>query len=189
MDLADRPSHDGCMKALGVALLAACLPALQALAAGPGPARILRVGSSRMYPKPSAAALAAQDGDTIEIDAGEYSADVAIWRANRLTLRGVNGTAHLKAEGKSAEKKAIWVIKGRDTAVENMEFSGCRVPDRNGSDILIEHTEFAANGAGDGYSHNIYIGNVRRFTLRFCWSRLARVGHLVKSRAAENHIR
>ncbi len=163
--------------------------------------------------------MVAQDGDTVEIDAGDYTGDVAIWRANRLTLRGVHGPARLKAAGKSAEQKAIWVIKGDDTTVEHLEFSGCRVPDRNGagirqegasltvrhcrfhdnengiltgahrsSDILVEHSEFAGNGFGDGYSHNLYIGNVRRFTLRYCWSHGARTGHLVKSRATENFI-
>lgn len=56
------------------------------------------------------------------------------------------------------------------------------------SHVLIEYSEFANNGAGDGLSHNMYIGHVGKFTLRYCYSRDARVGHLVKSRAAENHI-
>ncbi len=56
------------------------------------------------------------------------------------------------------------------------------------SQILIEYSEFAHNGFGDGYSHNMYIGNVARFTLRYSYSHDAKVGHLVKSRAAENYI-
>jgi hypothetical protein len=179
----------------------------------------VQVGPTRPYRTPSAAARAAKDGDTIEIDAGEYRGDVAVWRAHGLTIRGVKGIAHLKAEGNSAEQKALWVIKGNDAVVEQIEFSGCHVPDRNGagirhegrnltlrhccfhdnedglltgadpkSDILIEHTEFGRNGAGDGFSHNIYVGNVHRLTMRFCWSHHARTGHLVKSRAAENLI-
>ena len=56
------------------------------------------------------------------------------------------------------------------------------------SDILIEFSEFRHNGFGDGYSHNMYIGNIRTFTLRYCWSHLARVGHQVKSRARNNNI-
>ncbi len=182
-------------------------------------AAILKVGSTQSLRTPGAAARVAQDGDTVEIDAGDYTGDGAVWRANRLTLRGVNGTARLDAAGKSAERKAIWVIKGNDILIEHIEFSGCSVPDRNGagirleganltvrhcrfrnnengiltgihpeSDILVEHCEFAGNGFGDGYSHNLYIGTVRRFTLRYCWSHGARTGHLVKSRAAENLI-
>lgn len=56
------------------------------------------------------------------------------------------------------------------------------------SSILIEYSEFARNGYGDGLTHNIYIGNVKQFTLQFSHSHLAKVGHLVKSRAATNYI-
>jgi hypothetical protein len=56
------------------------------------------------------------------------------------------------------------------------------------SAILIEYSEFARNGYGDGYTHNMYIGNIGEFTLQFSYSHLANVGHLVKSRAAVNYI-
>jgi hypothetical protein len=56
------------------------------------------------------------------------------------------------------------------------------------SDILIEHSEFARNGFGDGYTHNIYIGRSRSFTLRYSYSHHAYVGHTVKSRANANYI-
>ena len=29
------------------------------------------------------------------------------------------------------------------------------------SDIVVEHSEFAHNGVGDGYTHNLYIGHAR----------------------------
>lgn len=56
------------------------------------------------------------------------------------------------------------------------------------SDVVIEGCEFAGNGAGDGFSHNVYIGRVRSFTIRGCWSHDARGGHTIKSRAASNTI-
>jgi hypothetical protein len=56
------------------------------------------------------------------------------------------------------------------------------------SDIVVEHSEFANNGHGDGQSHNIYVGAVRSFTLRHSYSHHARVGHNVKSRAATSYI-
>ena len=65
---------------------------------------------------------------------------------------------------------------------------GILAGDNAASEILIEYTEFARNGFGDGYSHNLYINHVARFTLQYCYSHHARVGHLVKSRALENHI-
>ena len=55
-------------------------------------------------------------------------------------------------------------------------------------DILIERSTFARNGAGDGQSHNIYIGKIRSFTLRFSHSHDSVGGHEVKSRARINRI-
>ena len=55
-------------------------------------------------------------------------------------------------------------------------------------DILIEDSEFANNGEGDGYSHNLYINHAEKFTLRSSYSHDAKVGHLVKSRARVNYI-
>ena len=56
------------------------------------------------------------------------------------------------------------------------------------SDILIERSVFDRNGYGDGQSHNIYIGQVRSFTLRFSHSHDSIFGHEVKSRAKVNYI-
>lgn len=179
----------------------------------------IRVGPGRPYSKPSEAAKVAKDGDVIEILAGTYPGDAAVWIQNNLTIRGVHGRAHLPANGQLAQGKAIWVIKGKNTTIENIEFSGAKVPDRNGagirqegpgltiggcyfhdnengilagadtaSDIVVEHTEFSNNGFGDGQTHNIYIGRVRSFTLRYSYSHHARVGHNVKSRAQTNYI-
>ena len=55
-------------------------------------------------------------------------------------------------------------------------------------DILIERSVFDRNGYGDGQSHNIYIGHIRSFTLRFSHSHDSISGHEVKSRAQTNHI-
>lgn len=181
--------------------------------------RVLQVGPTRALQRPSDAAAVAQDGDIIEIDAGRYAGDVALWTQNNLLLRGVGGRPHLDAQGRSALEQGTWVFRANDITVENVEFSGARAPHRNGSgirfvgrnltirdsvfhdneagvltwkdpasDILIERSVFFRNGYGDGQSHNIYIGNVRSFTLRFSHSHDAHVGHNVKSRAATNYI-
>lgn len=54
--------------------------------------------------------------------------------------------------------------------------------------IRIEHSEFARNGFGDGYSHNLYIGQVDSLIFRFNYSHHAHVGHELKSRAWVNLI-
>jgi len=209
---------------LALALSASCAsldhPAgAQEAAADPAKPRVLRVGPERDLKTPSAAAKIARNGDIIEIDAGTYAGDAAVWRAQHLTIRGVGGRAHLRADGAEAEGKGIWVVKGNDTTIEAIEFSGAKVSDENGagirleganltvrdcyfhdnengiltganpaSDVLVEHSEFARNGAGDGMSHNMYIGKVRSFTLRFSYVHHAQAGHDVKSRAARNTV-
>lgn len=182
-------------------------------------ARVLEVGAGKALAVPSQAAAQAQDGDEIRIAAGEYKGDVAVWQANNLIIRGVGGRVRLDAAGKSAEGKAIWVVSGKNTTIERIDFLNCRVPDKNGagirlqgpgltvrdcfffnnedgiltganpeSDVLLEYCEFSNSGAGDGFSHNIYIGNVRSFTMQFCYSHHANIGHLVKSRAQTNYL-
>ena len=95
----------------------------------------IQVGPTRQIKLPSQAAGMAKPGDIIEIDAGSYRGDVASWRADGITIRGVGGRARLIADGNNAEGKAIWVIKGHDTTVENIEFTGAQVPDHNGAGI------------------------------------------------------
>ncbi len=97
--------------------------------------RVLRVGRMRKYNRPGAAAWDARDGDIIEIDAGTY-VDCATWRANDLVIRGVGGRAHVR--DKMCAGKAIWITQGRNITIENIEFSGMRVPDRNGAGIRHE---------------------------------------------------
>jgi centrosomal CEP192-like protein len=56
------------------------------------------------------------------------------------------------------------------------------------STVLIEFSEFAFNGFGDGQSHNVYIGNVGTLIFRYNYSHHAKIGHLLKSRAAQNFV-
>ena len=105
-------------------------------------ARTLRVGPTGDYTTPSAAASAARDGDTIEIAAGDYRADVAVWKANRLRIVGGDPRPHIQAGGRDAQGKAIWVVSGDDMVIDNVEMSGARVPDRNGAALRVEGRNF-----------------------------------------------
>jgi hypothetical protein len=180
---------------------------------------VLKVGPNHELKRPSDAAGIAQDEDIIEIEGGLYPGDVAFWAQSGLLLRGVNGRPHLDSKGRTEREQGIWVFRGNDIVVENIEFSGARAKARNGSgirffgrnltirdsyfhhnedgvltwndpesDILIERSVFAQNGYGDGQSHNIYIGRIRRFTLRLSHSHDSVSGHEVKSRAQFNFI-
>lgn len=57
-----------------------------------------------------------------------------------------------------------------------------------GATVSIDHTEFAYNGAGDGYSHNLYINAVASLTFTNDYSHDANVGHDLKSRALATTI-
>ncbi len=54
------------------------------------------------------------------------------------------------------------------------------------STMVIEHSEFDHNGFGDGFSHNLYIGNIDSLIFRFNYSHHAHIGHELKSRAYVN---
>ncbi|MEM9256526.1 MAG: right-handed parallel beta-helix repeat-containing protein [Pseudomonadota bacterium] len=101
--------------------------------------RVLKVGPDRMLTQPSEAARVAVEGDVIEIDAGVYVNDHAIWRADGLTIRGVGeGMAHLRSSGLIPNGKGIWIVQGDTMRIENIEFSGAAVVDSNGAAIRHE---------------------------------------------------
>jgi hypothetical protein len=181
--------------------------------------RVLSVGPGQPYTTVRAAALAAQDGDTVHIAGGDYHGDVATWRASNLAICGIGARARLFADGVHEGGKGIWVITGRDTTVVNVEFHDAKVPDRNGagirqegrnltlrstgffdnengiltgndsgSTITIEGSEFARNGFGDGYTHNIYVGKVGRLVVRASYFHEAKIGHQLKTRSRESVI-
>ena len=183
-------------------------------------AATLQVGPGKPYAAPCAAIKAAAAGDTIEIDAaGTYQGDVCYWATDNLTIKGVNGRPKIDAAGQNQGGKAIWVIGGQNTLIDNVELTGATVPDQNGagirqegknltvkntyfhdnedgilagdvdgSEIIVDSCEFANNGFGDGYSHNLYINHVAKFVFIYNYTHDCKEGHLVKSRAAENYI-
>ena len=181
--------------------------------------KVWRVGPTETLRTIAEAARLAQDGDTVEIVAGEYRGDVALWSQKKLSIKAVGGKARLHAAGRSAEGKAIWVIRHGTFDIENIEFVGARVPDRNGAAIRFEgghlrishclffanengllvtdnpastleiyNSEFAYNGAGDGQSHNLYVGKIASLTIKGSYFHHANIGHLIKSRAESSEI-
>jgi hypothetical protein len=176
------------------------------------------VGPGKSFALPSAAAAAAQSGDVVKITAGDYRGDVATWSASNLTICGVGGRARLFADGKNAQGKGTWVVAGSNVVIDSVEFHDSKVPDQNGagirtegnnltvkncgffdnengilggdpgSTINIERSEFARNGFGDGFTHNIYIGPADRLNVVASYFHEAKIGHNLKSRAKETRI-
>jgi hypothetical protein len=80
----------------------------------------------------------ARDGDVIEVLPGEYRGVVAVIPQRKLTIRGVGQRPVFDAGGKSAEGKAIFVVRDGEVTIENLEFRGARVADGNGAGIRFE---------------------------------------------------
>ncbi len=128
------------------AFAAASVPVVEAktATAAPGndpggvPGPIITVGPNGSVPTIAQAARIARDGDTVEVQAGEYRGDVAVWTQHHLTIRAVGGRAVLIADGKSAEGKGIWVIRNGRFEVDGFDFVGTRVDARNGAGIRFE---------------------------------------------------
>src|SRR5664279_2727532 len=128
-----------------------CLPLALALAmvpaahgedasgtARPASPRLIRVGPHQEVTRVATAARIAKSGDVIEIDAGEYVDDYASWPQSNLAIRAVGGHARMIHHGPGAEGKAIWVFKGDNVTVENIEFSGAHGPAQNAAGIRHE---------------------------------------------------
>lgn len=181
------------------------------------PADTLYVGPNQPFRLPSEVVDQVQDGDIVLIDSGTYRDQACTWYADNIVLKGKSRYAHLIAPTEISNGKAIWVTKGSNITIENIEFSKASVPDENGAGIraegdgliiqncyfhdnengilggrgemVIEYSIFANNGFGDGYSHNLYIlDDVTQLTFQYNYSHHAKIGHNLKSRAQENRI-
>lgn len=98
----------------------------------------LQVGPQRTLKTIAAAAKLAGANTLIEVDAGEYVGDVAVWTQPNLTLRAMGGRVRLRANGMAAEDKGIWVVRSPKFTVEGFDFAGAQVPGRNGAGIRFE---------------------------------------------------
>lgn len=178
---------------------------------------ILTVGLRQQYSTIAAAAAATQDGDVVQVMAGTYTNDfVSVHHS--ITLQAVGGMVNMVAtvdppNGKGiVDQYADLVVDGFGFfGAQVPDRNGAGIRSNNGSltvrnslfvsnqdgilagadanaTIDIESSEFAYNGAGDGYSHNIYVGAVKQFTVNNSYFHDSIVGHEIKSRALSTTI-
>ena len=115
-------------------------------------ARTLPVGPHQPFLVPSAAAQAAQDGDTVLIEAGEYY-DCAVWTQNHLVIAGAGPGVVITDT--TCQGKALFVVTGDDTTIRDLTLARARVPDRNGAGIreegrglILRRVQFVDNQVG-----------------------------------------
>ena len=176
----------------------------------------LTVGSSGQFSTLAAAIAASSNGDVIQVQAGTYTNDFATITTN-ITIEGVGGMVNLVATQAPPNGKAILTtdanvvldnIAFSGAAVPDGNGAGIRYETGNltinngyfhdnqdgilgggngTGTITINNSEFANNGTGDGFTHNLYIGDVATLTINDSYFHDAVVGHEIKSRA-ENTI-
>ncbi len=172
----------------------------------------------------SAAILASNPGDVIQLSAGTYSEDFPAI-THDLTIQGVGGLARLTplltvnpqpgdpVYQMPGNGQGILVTRGAVT-LDHLELTGAAVPDGNGAgvryetgtltitnswlhgnqngllanpnpgaNITIDRSEFSGNGTGDGFTHNLYVGQIGTLAVTNSYFHDVHGGHEIKSRA------
>jgi hypothetical protein len=182
----------------------------------PSSGATLKVGPSETYKAPSAAAAAAENGDHIEIEPGEYF-DCVVWGADNLVIEGTGPGVVIT--DKTCMGKGLFVIQGNNTTVRNLTLTRSRVPDMNGAGIRLDNgnltvdsvkfinnqsgifggvpgttvtvrdSEFDRNGTCAGAcAHAIYVGNVDLLRVENSHFSNTRQAHSIKSRALRTEV-
>ena len=177
----------------------------------------LTVGTGKQYTTLASAIAASHDGDVLAVQAGTYTNDFATINT-KITIEGVGGMVRLDATQAPPNGKAILttntdvtirdvafsgakVADGNgagiryqggnliieDSLFENNQNGLLANPSATGT-ITIRDSEFAKNGSGDGYTHNLYVGEIAKLTIDNSYFHDAVVGHQIKSRAHETTI-
>ncbi|HWM27918.1 MAG TPA: right-handed parallel beta-helix repeat-containing protein [Woeseiaceae bacterium] len=130
-------------------------------------------------------------GGKVILDSGGATAEnMGIWiiRGANTLIEGIRfegaRSTHKNGSGIRLIAPNLWV---RHSEFHDNE-DGILSYNRPGGEVIVEHSIFTENGAGDGYSHNVYIGGTDRLVFRFNYSAGVRIGHQLKSRAMENYI-
>ncbi len=172
----------------------------------------LTVGQGKEYSTISAAVAASHNGDVIAVDAGTYTNDYATITTN-ITIEGVGGMVNLVSTGDIPNGKAILVTDANVTLdhlsfsgatvadgngagvryeTGNLTITNCYFHDNQDGllaaanptgTISIDHSEFAHNGTGDGYTHGLYVGEIADLTVTNSYFHDTVVGNQIKSRA------
>lgn len=139
-----------------------------------------------------------QDGLTLRavggrvklVAAGASAEGKGIWvmRGGRVSVEGFDFVgARVPSKNGAGIRFEKGFLRVRDCTFTDNE-NGILTSNQSDAELEIEKSEFGRNGHGDGLSHNLYVGEIARLTVTGSYFHHAKVGHLLKSRAAVNHI-
>jgi len=132
----------------------------------------------------------ARNGRVRLLAQGAAAESKAIWvvRGGKMSVEGIDfigaKVADRNGAGIRLEKGHLRVVDCGFFDNENGILTGAHAE----STLEIQNSEFGNNGHGDGKSHNIYVGVIATLKVTGSYFHHARVGHLLKSRAAKNLI-
>ncbi len=125
-------------------------------------------------------------GGAVRLFADGNSAEgKAIWviRGGNIQIEGIGflnaRVADRNGAGIRFEQGNLWLRHCLFYASEN----GLLTSDNDQASLVIEDSEFGYDGAGDGYSHDLYVGKIKFLGVVGSYFHHANVGHLFKSRA------
>lgn len=101
-------------------------------------AKTLMVGPAGAPLSLQQALAQAQDGDTIELLSGDYTASSVLIENRRLHFKGVGKRPVIRGSGLLPAAHALWLVRGGQVTLENLEFRGARSIDGEGSGIRME---------------------------------------------------
>lgn len=109
----------------------------------PALAKTWQVGPNSEYKLPSDVSSLVDDGDIVEISSGVYQCDGGVkWEADNLTIIGVGNTrpqiSWIGCDTDIPGGKGLWNPSGFNFTVDNIEFLGAEVADRNGAGIRFD---------------------------------------------------
>lgn len=133
------------------------------------------IGPDKTYQFCSQVSNLVNDGDTVFIYENHYMNDKQVsWSKNNLHIEG-KGHVILEAGAIIANDfsngKGIFVVKGQNVTIKNIEFRNAKVPDRNGAGIRQEACNLTiSNCIFDGNEMGILCGTLPncKTTIEFC---------------------
>jgi hypothetical protein len=159
---------------------------LAALAPAAAGAATLVVGPERQPASLMEALDRAKDGDEIDLLPGTYKGVLAIIEHKRLTIRGRGQRPVFLFDGKLAEGRAMFIVRGEQVRLENIEFRGAKATGGDGAAVRLEKGRLeVVRCAFFDNEHGLVTSNQRDAELTVAESEFARAPRVV---GALNHL-
>lgn len=129
----------------------------------------------------------AADGDEIVLLPGTYKGVTAVIERKKLVIRGEGRTRPvIQFDGKLASGRALFIVKGGDIRLENLEFRGARAADGDGAGVRFEGGRLeVVRCAFYDNEHGLVTGNARDAELSVRESEFA---HAPREVGGLNHL-